>query len=135
MEVIFSAPDMITLVKAATQVGFFDPVTKQIIYTAPIASGGSWFYNYVGQVSQPTGKTIVDPMGRESPEYAPIANLWGRLRVNGDTTNFDKIIQVCRSFGILIYELKTLTENTEPVWTSDGINQGPDYIKDIAVIA
>ncbi len=135
MEVVFSSPDLQTLIAAAGQVGWLDKETKQIISTAPIASGGSWFYNYVGQVSQPTGKTIVDPMGRESTEYAPIANLWGRLRVNGDTTNFDKIIQVCRSFGILIYELKTLTENTEPVWTSDGINQGPDYIKDIAVIA
>lgn len=135
MEVVFSAPDIGTLVKAASKAGFFDPVSKQIISGAPIASGGSWFYNFVGLVNLPTGKTIEGPGGSQYPEYGPIAGLWGRLRVNGDTSNLQATIDISRANGITVYELKVLTENSEPVWTADGVTPGPDYIKNIAVIA
>lgn len=120
-DIVFCAPDQATLVKAARQVGWLDDA-GQIITTAPIASGGSWFYNYVGAVEQSPAvmddETIVAPA-----VMAP--GLWGRLRVNGDASGLPQIIAACRALGVAIYE-----RGEDGAWID-----APDFVDRVGVIA
>lgn len=133
-EVIYSSPDALTLMVVASQVGWFNQETKQIISSAPIASGGSWYFNHVGVIQIPTGKTIEDRLGNPQPEMVNDSNLWGRLRVNGIAEALPDIIAACRKAGIKIYELVP-KEDGSYFWSSDGITPAPDFVQNVAVIA
>lgn len=133
-EVIYSSPDALTLMAVASQVGWFDQKTQQIVSSAPIASGGSWFLNHAGVIQVPTGKTIEDRFGNPQPEMVADPNIWGRLRVNGDVSALPDIITACRKAGIKIYEF-IQQEGKEPFWSSDGITPAPDFVQNVAVIA
>lgn len=134
-EVVYASPDALTLMAVASKVGWYDAKIQQIVSSAPIASGGSWFFNHVGVVQVPTGRTITDRMGNPQPEMVPDPHLWGRLRVNGDASALPEIIAACRTAGVLIYELFRLDGQTE-FWSADGgITPAPDWVQGVAVIA
>lgn len=134
-EVIFSAPDLATIVKAATATGFYDPVAKRINSTGVLPEDGGWFYNFVGTVQVPTGRTVTDRMGNPQPETAADPNQWGRLRVNGPITTLPQIIATCRANGVTIYEL-IQQEGKSPFWSADGgATPAPDWVANVGVIA
>ncbi len=135
IELIYASPDALTLMAVASKVGWFDIKTQQIISSAPIASGGSWFFNHVGVVQVPTGEMTVDRMGNPTPETAPDPNLWGRLRVNGDASALPDIIAACRAAGIKVYEL--IEPDGKPAyWSADGgTTPAPDWVGSVGEIA
>jgi hypothetical protein len=128
IEVIFNAPDLPTLIAAATTMGYYDPVAKKITATGNIATGGAYLLNIVGTVYEPTGATTTDAFGNTVPVMAELPGIWGRLRHNGDPAAMPTLPD---NSGITLYR----HSDTLGGWTSDGTTLAPDYIKDIGVIA
>lgn len=129
IEIIGNAPDWQTFAKAAAATGQTDarghPLTG-----SPLANGGSWFYNAVGTVYQPTGATTASPLGVIIPVLAALPGVWVRLRVNGDAPDLPSMIAVWKANGITVYQ-----HDATLGWTSDGATVAPDYIDSIGVIA
>ena len=141
-EVIASASSWAVFAKAAQATGFADakgvPITQ-----GPLGKDGSWFYNAVGDVSVPTGKTITcaGPGGTIScPEMQALPGKWVRVRFNGDSPDFPNLAAAWRAFGITLYLRQALgppDANGNPTlcWSSDGATCGPAYLDLIGVIA
>ena len=137
-EVIANASSWTVFAKAAQATGFADakgaPITQ-----GPLGKDGSWFYNAVGDVSVPTGKTITctGPGGStvSCPEMQALPGKWVRVRFNGDSPNLPDLIKAWRAFGITIYERLPLGPNGVLCWSSDGATCGPAYLDLIGVIA
>lgn len=129
IEIIGNAPDWQTFAKAAAATGQTDarghPLTG-----SPLANGGSWFYNAVGVVYQPTGATTTDAFGNTVPVLAALPGVWVRLRVNGDAPDLPSMIAVWKANGITVYQ-----RGATLGWTSDGVNAAPAYVDTIGVIA
>ena len=136
IEVIFNAPDKATLVAAATQMGYVALDAQghpYITATGSIATGGAYLLNigddHNGIVHyEPTGATTTDAFGNTVPVMAALPGIWGRLRHNGDPAAMPVLPN---GSGITLYRYS----NTLGGWTADGTTLGPDYIKDIGVIA
>ena len=104
----------------------------------PLGDGGSFFYNAVGDVSVPTGKTTTctGPGGTVScPEMQALSGKWVRVRFNGDSPNLPDLIKTWRAFGITIYERLPLGPKGDLCWSADGTTCGPTYLDLIGVIA
>ena len=105
----------------------------------PLGDGGSFFYNAVGDVSVPTGKTTTctAPGGGtvSCPEMQALPGKWVRVRFNGDSPNLPDLIKTWRAFGITIYERLPLGLDGALCWSSDGATCGPAYLDLIGVIA
>lgn len=137
-EIIGNAPSWAAYAQAAAATGLTDakgvPLTQ-----GPLGGGGSWFYNAVGDVLVPTGKTIscTGPGGAtyECPEMQALAGKWVRVRFNGADPNLPDLIKTWRGFGITIYEHLPLGPNGALCWSSDGVTCGPAYLDLIGVIA
>lgn len=138
VEIIGNAPSWATYAQAAAATGLTDakgiPLTQ-----GPLGKDGSWFYNTVGDVSVPTGKTIpcTGPGGAayDCPEMQALTGKWVRVRFNGDSPNLPDLIKAWRAFGITIYERLPLGQNGALCWSSDGATCGPAYLDLIGVIA
>jgi len=137
VEIIGNAPSWATYAKAEAATGLTDakgvPLTQ-----GPLGGGGSWFYNDVGDVSVPTGKTTTcTGLGGtvSCPEMQALAGKWVRVRFNGDSPNLPDLIKAWRAFGITIYERLPLGANGALCWSSDGSTCGPSYLDLIGVIA
>ena len=137
VEIIGNAPSWATYAQAAAATGLTDakgvPLTQ-----GPLGKDGSWFYNAVGDVSVPTGKTTTctGPGGTVScPEMQALSGKWVRVRFNGDSPNLPDLIKTWRAFGITIYERLPLGPNGNLCWSSDGATCGPAYLDLIGVIA
>ena len=136
-EVIINYPSKTALVQLATALGYYDPVGKAITTQGAIATGGSYFFNNVGVVYQPTGN-MVPSNGWQMPEMAPLPGFWARLRHNGDQAILDghmspQIMAQAAALGVTIYKRATI--NDQSVWTADGRTSAPDYIDTIGCIA
>ena len=136
-EIIGNAPSWQVYAQAAVATKLTDakgaPLTQ-----GPLGDGGSFFYNAVGDVSVPTGKTTTctGPGGTVScPEMQALAGKWVRVRFNGDSPNLPDLIKAWRAFGITIYERLPLGQNGALCWSSDGATCGPAYLDLIGVIA
>lgn len=141
-EVIANAASWAVFARAAQATGFADakgvPITQ-----GPLGKDGSWFYNAVGDVSVPTGKTITcaGPGGTIScPEMQALPGKWVRVRFNGDSPDFPNLAAAWRAFGITLYLRQALgppDNNGNPTlcWSSDGATCGPAYLDLIGVIA
>lgn len=137
-EILINYPSKAALVQLATALGYYDPAGKAITAQGAIATGGSYFFNNVGAVYQPTGNTVPSPMGGEMPEMAPLPGFWARLRHNGDKAILDghmspQIMAQAAALGVTIYKRATI--NDQSVWTADGRTSAPDYIDTIGCIA
>ena len=137
-EIIINYPNKAALVQLATALGYYDPVGKAITTQGAIATGGSYFFNNVGVVYQPTGNMVPSPMGGQMPEMAPLPGFWARLRHNGDQAILDghmspQIMAQAAALGVTIYKRATI--NDQSVWTADGRTSAPDYIDTIGCIA
>ena len=138
VEIIGNAPSWAAYAQAAAATGLTDakgvPLTQ-----GPLGGGGSWFYNAVGDVSVPTGKTIpcTGPGGAayDCPEMQALTGKWVRVRFNGDSPNLPDLIKAWRAFGITIYERLPIGPNGDLCWSSDGATCGPAYLDLIGVIA
>ena len=137
VEIIGNAPSWATYAQAAAATGLTDakgiPLTQ-----GPLGKDGSWFYNAVGDVSVPTGKTIpcTGPGGTVScPEMQALSGKWVRVRFNGDSPNLPDLIKAWRAFGITIYERLPLGPKGDLCWSADGTTCGPTYLDLIGVIA
>lgn len=138
MELVINYPSKTALVQLATVLGYYDPIAKTITAQGNLATGGSYFFNNVGVVNQPTGNMVPSPMGGEMPEMAPLPGLWARLRHNGDQAILDghmspQIMAQAAALGVTIYKRATI--NDQSVWTADGRTSAPDYIDTIGCIA
>lgn len=138
MELIINYPDKTALVQLATVLGYYDPVAKTVTAQGNLATGGSYFFNNVGVVNQPTGNKIPSPMGGEILEMAPLPGLWARLRHNGDQAILDghmspQVLAQAAALGVSIYKRTTI--NDQIVWTADGVTPAPSYIDTIGCIA
>ena len=141
-EVIANASSWTVFAKAAQATGFADakgaPITQ-----GPLGKDGSWFYNAVGDVSVPTGKTITctGPGGSyDCPEMQTLPGKWVRVRFNGDSPDFPNLAAAWRAFGITLYLRQALgpkDANGNPTlcWSSDSTTCGPAYLDLIGVIA
>lgn len=142
-EVIANAASWTVFAQAAKATGFADakgaPITQ-----GPLGKDGSWFYNAVGDVSVPTGKTITcaGPGGGtfNCPEMQTLPGKWVRVRFNGDSPDFPNLAAAWRAFGITLYLRQALgppDANGNPTlcWSSDGTTCGPAYLDLIGVIA
>ena len=138
VEIIGNAPSWATYAQAAAATGLTDakgiPLTQ-----GPLGKDGSWFYNAVGDVSVPTGKTTTctAPGGGtvSCPEMQALSGKWVRVRFNGDSPNLPDLIKAWRAFGITIYERLPIGPNGDLCWSSDGATCGPAYLDLIGVIA
>jgi len=137
-EVIANASSWTVFAKAAQATGFADAKSAPITQ-GPLGKDGSWFYNAVGDVLAPTGKTIpcTGPGGAtyDCPEMQALSGKWVRVRFNGDSPNLPDLIKAWRAFGITIYERLPLGQNGVLCWSSDGTTCGPAYLDLIGVIA
>ena len=137
-EIIINYPNKAALVRLATALGYYDPVGKAITTQGAIATGGSYFFNNVGQV-------VATPAVYDSSTFPPTIvtpavmapGLWARLRHNADPQRLqDKIAQsktAADALGITIYKRATI--NGQSVWTADGSTAAPAYVDLIGVIA
>lgn len=123
MDIVFTAPDLPTLVTAAVAMGFYDATAHQIISVGPIPGGGSWFYNYVGTAYQQTGTN-----SDGTPIMTALSGVWGRLRHNGDPAY---IPALPANSGVTLYTYN----QTLGGWTSDGVTLAPGYVGEIGLIA
>lgn len=128
VEIVFHAPDIPTLAAAAAQMGFWDAENQTILDDGNIPGGGSWFYNFVGPVSVPTGATTTDANGNTVPVMQDLTGVYGRLRHNGDP---QWLPTLPANSGITLYTYSADLGG----WSADGVTLAPDYIKDIGVIA
>ena len=125
-EIIINYPNKAALVRLATALGYYDPVGKAITTQGAIATGGSYFFNNVGQV-------VATPAVYDSSTFPPTIvtpavmapGLWGRLRVNGDTSSLPQIIAACRALGVVIYE-----RGEDGAWID-----APDFVDRVGVVA
>ena len=142
-EVIANAASWTVFAQAAKATGFADakgaPITQ-----GPLGKDGSWFYNAVGDVSVPTGKTITcaGPGGGtfNCPEMQTLPGKWVRVRFNGDSPDFPNLAAAWRAFGITLYLRQALgppDANGNPTlcWSADNSTCGPAYLDLIGVIA
>jgi len=142
-EVIANAASWTVFAQAAKATGFADakgaPITQ-----GPLGKDGSWFYNAVGDVSVPTGKTITcaGPGGGtfNCPEMQTLAGKWVRVRFNGEAPDFPNLAAAWRAFGLILYLRQALgppdgNGNPTLCWSSDGATCGPAYLDLIGVIA
>jgi len=128
--------------QAAKATGFADdkgaPITQ-----GPLGKDGSWFYNAVGDVSVPTGKTVTcaGPGGQiDCPEMQALPGKWVRVRFNGEAPDFLNLAAAWRAFGLTLYlrvPLGPPDDNGNPTlcWSADGATCGPAYLDLIGVIA
>ena len=137
VEIVYTAPDVPTLIKAATNAGFYDAVNHQIVTNAPLAGGGSWFFNNVGPVSAPVSppQTVLDSFGNPQPVTSVVAAQAGRLRINGDAAQLPAIIAICQAAGVTVYQLVTPTDGSTPFWSADGSTPAPDWVANVGIIA
>ena len=132
IEIIGTAPDWSHFAQAATATNLTDD--KGTPLSGGVFSvGGSWFYNAVGTVYEPTGNTVTDTMGNPAPEMAPLPGVWARVRFNGEVPTLSQMISVWRANGVTVYE--RVTANNETYWSADGVTKGPAYLDNIGVIA
>lgn len=141
-EVIANAASWAVFARAAQATGFADakgvPITN-----GPLGADGSWFYNAVGDVSVPTGATIrcAGPGGQvDCPEMTVLPGKWVRVRFNGVSPDFAKLVAAWTAFGIVLYQRLPIgpkDDNGNPTlcWSSDGTTCGPAYLDGIGVIA
>jgi len=138
VEIIGNAASWQVYAQAAAATNLTDakgaPLTQ-----GPLGGNGSFFYNAVGDVSVPTGKTTTctGPGGStvSCPEMQALPGKWVRVRFNGDSPNLPDLIKAWRAFGITIYERLPLGPNGNLCWSSDGSACGPTYLDLIGVIA
>ena len=129
-QIVFTAPDIQHLIAAATEMGFYSPI-KGIIQDGVIPNGGSWFYNYVGQV-------VVTPAVYDNTTLPPTlvtaavmaSGVWGRLVHNGDPSYIPALPS---NSGVTLYTLQPIGPNDangNPTleWTSDGVTLAPAYV-------
>lgn len=137
-EILINYPSKAALVQLATALGYYDLASDRIVGHARIDSGGSYFFNNVGQV-------VATPAVYDASKFPPTVvtpavmapGLWARLRHNADPQRLqDKITQsasAAASLGITIYKRALI--NGQMAWTSDGVNAGPDYLDTVGVVA
>lgn len=112
-EIVFTAPDIATLVTAATNMGFYDPASKTITAAGSIATGGGYFLNL--------GET------RRGITVPGVPGIWGRLRHNGDPALLPNLPA---GTGITVYhDIPGLG------WSADGVTPAPAYVATVGVIA
>lgn len=148
-DIVISADAKSAYDAVAQECGFWAPETAgprgmtipgHIITQGQIATGGSWYFNYVGSVSVPTGNTISGPRG-PMPEYAPLPGVWARLRLNGEISAlFQTLVASMVAHGGTVYLRYPIGPvdsrgNATLVWSADGQTPAPAYIDGIGVIA
>ena len=106
-QIVFTAADLPTIVAAAEAMGFYSPTTG-IIQDGVIPNGGSWFYNFVGTISQAPG-------------------VWGRLVHNGDPSY---IPALPGGSGVTLYEYSAALGG----WSSDGATLAPAYVGTVGLV-
>ena len=141
-EVLANGASWAVFAQAAKATGFADdkgaPITQ-----GPLGKDGSWFYNAVGDVSVPTGKTVTcaGPGGQiDCPEMQALPGKWVRVRFNGEAPDFLNLAAAWRAFGLTLYlrvPLGPPDDNGNPTlcWSADGAICGPAYLDLIGVIA
>ena len=141
-EVLANGSTWTVFAKSAQATGFADdkgaPITQ-----GPLGKDGSWFYNAVGDVSVPTGKTVTcaGPGGQiDCPEMQALPGKWVRVRFNGEAPDFLNLAAAWRAFGLTLYLRQPLgpkDDNGNPTlcWSADGATCGPAYLDLIGVIA
>jgi hypothetical protein len=134
-ELIANAPDWATFAKAAQSTGFADAYGLPIL-EGPVTSGGSWFYNAVGVVYQPTGATTTDVMGNTVPVMAALPGDWVRVRFNGDmSAQLPGLVAAWRAAGITIYQRIIPIDGSPSFWSADDVTPAPAYVDSIGDIA
>ena len=129
-QIVFTAADLPTIIAAAEAMGFYSP-TLGIIQDGVIPNGGSWFYNYVGQViTTPAvyNNTTLPPTLVTAAVMA--SGVWGRLVHNGDPSYIPALPS---NSGVTLYTLQPIGPNDaygNPAleWTSDGVTVAPAYV-------
>ena len=141
-EVLANGASWAVFAQAAKATGFADdkgaPITQ-----GPLGKDGSWFYNAVGDVSVPTGKTVTcaGPGGQiDCPEMQALPGKWVRVRFNGEAPDFLNLAAAWRAFGLTLYLRQPLgpkDDNGNPTlcWSADNSTCGPAYLDLIGVIA
>ena len=141
-QIIFTAADLPTLTAAAEAMGFYTPgsgaTPGHINTVGVIPNGGSWFYNFVGQVVATPAvydNTTFPPTLTTAAVMAP--GLWGRLIFNADPTY---IPPIPTSSGVTLYTLQPIGL-ADPVtgalaleWTADGVTIAPAYVGSIGQV-
>jgi hypothetical protein len=143
IDYVTNAPDYATFENVAKAGGFYQypgpgprgtTTAGMIKTTGTLAGGGSWFFNYVGIVYEPTGNTVLGTFG-PVPEMSALSGVWARLRFNGfPTENLNALISTARSLGADVYSLEPIGPNNSLVWTKDGVTVAPDYVATIGLI-
>jgi len=129
-QIVFTAADLPTIIAAAEAMGFYSS-TKGIIQDGVIPGGGSWFYNYVGQV-------VATPAVWNNTTFPPTlvtaavmaSGVWGRLIHNGDPSYIPALPS---NSGVTLYTLQPIGPNDangNPTleWTSDGVTVAPAHV-------
>lgn len=111
-EVVFSAPDLDTLMQEATRLGFVDE-NGVIIVNGIFESGGGWFLNIVGDVYANDTLTKYD-------------GYWGRLRLNGSPETMPVFSDAITQY---------VWSNDLGGWTNDGTTLAPEWVNTIGCIA
>ena len=133
VDLIANAPDWTIFAKAAQSTGFADAKGSPLL-DGSITSGGSWFYNAVGMVYQPTGAVQTNDIGGTSPVMVALPGEWVRVRFNGDVSvQLPILVAAWRASGITIYQKVTLAQSS--FWSSDGVTPAPEYVDGIGVIS
>lgn len=107
VEFVMSAPDAATFAQAAIAMGYFQD--GHILTVGEIASGGSWFFNYVGPIQQAPG-------------------VWARLRHNGDPAELPALPP---NSGLTIYAYSDALGG----WAADGATLAPEWLGSVGLIA
>ena len=136
-QIVFTAADLPTIIAAAEAMGFYSP-TLGIIQDGVIPNGGSWFYNYVGQViTTPAvyNNTTFPPTLVAAAVMAP--GLWGRLVHNGDPSY---VPALPTNSGVTLYTQQPIGP-ADPItgrlaleWTSHGVTIAPAYVGTIGQV-
>ena len=134
-ELVINYPSDQALATLSQALGYWDPVNRTVTANGGIVTGGSYFFNAVGTVSEPTGATTTDGQGNTVPVMASLPGKWARLRHNGDPAILNAqmtpaTIAAAAQLGISIYQ----NSPTLGCWTADGATCAPDYIGTIALI-
>lgn len=122
-ETVFQAPDAAHLASEAARLGFVD-ADGNIIVNGTFESGGGWFLNIVGTIYEP----VTPPADPDDPWPDPVARpgYWGRLRINGEPTDFPTFSPDIVQYG---------WSEELGGWTSDGVTLAPDWVGNVGVIA
>jgi hypothetical protein len=143
VEVIIQAPTLAAMQQAAAAIGYATKNTDGSYTITPqgqIASGGSYFFNYVGFPTVPTGGTTTctgpGDQTYSCPQMQTLTSAFARLRHNGDPALMpNPPAAVLTQYGITLWKSLPLGAAGALCWSSDGATcNGPAYLDSIGVI-